>query len=166
MLRAFAAIAALLATILPAQAATISLVSMQYSAAQPVPHITYEGETRVGDLETLRSLYDGFVKCRFECLGPEGGSTAVVTLNGPGGSYGTGLDLADFFRANHITTVVERGAKCYSACAFAFLGGSGYSSDERTGTYIDRQIEPGAIVGFHAPYRDEASFLEALEQRG
>jgi hypothetical protein len=166
MLRILAAAFAFFATASMAQAAVISIVSMQYSAAQPVPHIHYEGDTQIGDVETLRNVYQSFVKCKLECLGPDGGSTAVLTMNGPGGSYGTGLDLADFLRENHIATVIERGAGCYSACAFAFLGGSGYSSMDGFGTYIDRQIEPGAIVGFHAPYRDEASFLEALEQRG
>ncbi|HEY9009833.1 MAG TPA: hypothetical protein VIN06_02340 [Devosia sp.] len=149
-----------------ANAATISIVSMQYSAAQPVPHIHYEGETYAGDVDTLRGIYESFVHCRIECSGPDGASTAVLTMNGPGGNYGEGLALADFLRENHIATVVERGMSCYSACAFAFLGGSGYASMQGLGTYIDRQIEPGGIVGFHAPYRDEASFLQALEERG
>lgn len=148
------------------QAASISIVSMQYSAAQPVPHIHYSGATEPGDVEALRGVFDKFVKCRIECLGPWGASTAVLTLDGPGGAYFEGLALADFLRENHIAAVVERGAGCYSACAFAFLGGSGYSSQDGMGTYIDRQIEPGGIVGFHSPYRDEASFLQALEERG
>ena len=103
-----------------ANAATISIVSMQYSAAQPVPHIHYEGETLAGDVETLRGIYESFVHCRIECSGPEGASTAVLTMNGPGGNYAEGLALADFLRENHIATVVERGMSCYSACAFAF----------------------------------------------
>ena len=169
MTRIAAAFFALLfgfATLPAAQAAAISIVSMQYSAAHPVPHIHYEGETTPGDVEALQGLFDSFVKCRIACLGPDGGSTAVLTLSGPGGGYGVGLALADFLRANHIATVVERGAQCYSACAFAFLGGSGYSSQEGVGTYIDRMVEPGSVVGFHAPYADEASFLQALTDRG
>lgn len=166
MLKFVLAAALSIAGTVAANAASVSIVSMHYSAAHPVPHIHYEGDTVVGDVETLRGIYDSFVKCRIECLGPDGASTAVLTMNGPGGAYSEGLALADFLRANHIATVVEKGAGCYSACAFAFLGGSGYSSMQGMGTYIDRQIEPGGIVGFHAPYRDEASFLEALEQRG
>ncbi len=166
MLRLLLAAATLLAGATAASAAQVSIVSMQYSAAQPVPHIHYEGDTAAGDVAQLQAVYDSFVKCRTECIGGDGGSTAVLTMNGPGGNYYEGLALADFIRANHITTVIERGASCYSACAFAFLGGSGYSSMQRYRTYVDRQIEPGAILGFHAPYRDEASFLQALEQRG
>lgn len=150
----------------PAAAATISIVSMHYSAAHPVPHLHYEGDTLAGDVATLQRMYDSFVKCRISCIGPDGGPTAVLTMNGPGGDYYEGLALADFLRANHIATVVERGAGCYSACAFAFLGGSAYSAQEGIGTYIDRMVEPGSIVGFHAPYANEEAFLSALEQRG
>lgn len=150
----------------PAAAATISIVSMQYSATHPVPHLHYDGETMDGDVATLQDMYDTFVKCRLSCIGPEGGATAVLTLNGPGGSYYEGLALADFLRANHIATVVERGSTCYSACAFAFLGGSAWSSQDGVGTYVDRMVEPGSIVGFHAPYADEESFTNAMNERG
>lgn len=150
----------------PATAATISVVSMHYSAGHPVPHLHYEGATVDGDVATLQSLYERFVKCRLSCIGPDGGATAVLTLRGPGGSYSEGLALADFLRENHIATVVERGAECYSACAFAFLGGSGYSPQDGIGTYVDRMVEPGSVVGFHAPYSDEENFTNAMKERG
>ena len=152
-------------SVAPAAAATISIVSMQYSAAHPVPHLHYEGETVAGDVEALQAVYDQFVHCRTECLTEDGGATAVLTMNGPGGNYAVGLALADFLRANHIATVVERGMQCYSACAFAFLGGTGYSSFDRIGAYVDRMVEPGSIVGFHAPYFDEETLRAALEER-
>jgi hypothetical protein len=151
---------------LPASAASITVVSMHYSAAHPVPHLHYEGDTLPGDVDALTEAYDRFVNCRLSCIGPEGAPTAVLTLNGYGGSYSEGLALADFLRANHIATVVERGAVCYSACAFAFLGGSAWSSQEGVETYIDRVVEPGSTVGFHAPYKQEAAFRAALEERG
>ncbi len=161
------AMAALLAggIVAPAAAANISLVSMQYSASHPVPHIAYEGETVAGDIAELQRVYDQFVHCRTECMGPEGGATAVITLNGPGGDYVAGLELADFLRANTIATVVQSGMECYSACAFAFLGGSAYSSDETVGSYIDRVVEPGGIVGFHAPYIDDETLTAVLKER-
>jgi len=166
ILRLCALAIAVAATCLPALAATISVVSMHYSAGHPVPHFHYEGATEDGDVAALQGLYERFVKCRLSCIGPEGGATAVLTLNGPGGSYYEGLALADYLRANHIATVVERGAVCYSACAFAFLGGSGYSSQEGIGTYVDRMVEPGSTVGFHAPYADEENFTNAMKERG
>jgi len=166
MIRLVALVAAFFSTIASADAATISIVSMHYSVGHPVPHLHYDGPTVGGDLATLRDMYDTFVKCRISCLGPEGSATAVLTLNGEGGDYHEGLAIADFLRENHIATVVERGSYCYSACAFAFLGGSGYSSEPGIGSYVDRMVEPGSTVGFHAPYRNEDAFLAALEERG
>jgi hypothetical protein len=166
LIAALAGLCVLLAATAAAQAAIITAVSMQYSAAYPVPHLHYEGETEQGDVDQLRALYDKFVKCRLACMGPDGGVTAILTLNGPGGVYVEGLALADFLRENHIGTVVERGMQCYSACAFAFLGGTGYSSQDGVGDFIVRMVEPGSIVGFHAPYYEAASFAAALAERG
>lgn len=169
MNRLFAALwlgaGAWLAGLAVAGAATITIESMHYSAAHPVPHFSYKGDTVAGDVDRLRSMYEGFVHCRNECATETGRATAVLTLSGPGGNYHEGLALADFLRANSIATVVEAGAECYSACAFAFLGGTGYSSSDRIGQYVDRMIEPGGIVGFHAPYRNEESIRAALLER-
>jgi hypothetical protein len=147
------------------QGATISIKSMQYSQSRPVPHIHYEGGTAAGDLDLLRSIFQNFVHCGIECATPEGRPTAVLTMFGEGGDYHEGLRLADFLRANNIATVVESGAYCYSACAFTFLGGTSYSTNRTIGQYVDRTIEPGAKVGFHAPYRDEAAIRQALLDR-
>lgn len=159
------ALAAVTSAVPAAFGATITIVSMQYSKAHPVPHFRYDGGTSAGDVATLQKMFNDFVHCREECAVETGRPNAVVTLNGPGGDYFEGLALADFFRANNIATVVEKGDGCYSACAFAFLGGTGFSSFDRIGKYIDRMIEPGGTVGFHAPYRDEASLRTALEER-
>jgi hypothetical protein len=150
----------------PASAALVSIVSMQYSAAHPVPHIHYEGGTSAGDVDALKQIYETFVQCRVECMDGEGGATAVLTMNGLGGDYHAGLALADYLRANNIATVIERGAKCYSACAFAFMGGTGYADLQGVGSFIDRMVEPGGILGFHAPYRDEEAFLAAIGEDG
>lgn len=157
--------AALVTLSAPAAAAEISLVSLYFSKAHPVPHFHYEGDTDIGDVAILEELYDTFVHCRTECLGESGGSTAVVTLSGPGGNYHEGLALADFFRANHIATLVRNGDGCASACAFAFLGGSGYSSSSRIGTYVDRMVEPGSVIGFHAPFIGDDQLGEVLAER-
>ena len=148
-----------------ATAAEVSIISMHYSAERPVPHIRYEGGTEPGDVEKLQAILDQFVHCRIDCIGADGGNVAVLSLTGPGGSYGVGLALADFIRSNHIATVVQRGDGCFSACAFAFLGGSGYSSFDRVGTYVDRMVEPGSQVGFHAPFLDEETLRAALVER-
>lgn len=136
----------------PALSASITLQSMQYSTDHFVPHFHYEGPVVSGDLAALTELYNDVVTCDPALLSAEGASCAVFTLQSEGGNYYEGLEIAHFFRNNGIATVVEAGAYCYSACAFAFLGGTGYSSMDTLGAYIDRTIEPGGILGFHAPY--------------
>lgn len=136
----------------PVHGATITLMEPHYSTDHFVPHIHFEGPVLVGDLEALAALYDQVIACGMDCIGPDGGNTAIVSLDSPGGNYVEGLKLAQFFRDNAIATVVENTKSCYSACAFAFLGGSGYSPVASIGAYVDRMVRPGAVIGFHAPY--------------
>ncbi len=137
---------------LPVQAADIAFRADFYSAAHPVPQLHFEGPVVEGDAEQLRSLIDAKVSCIPDELPVEGGNCAILTLSSPGGNYLEGLMLAQLLRDNNIATLIEPGAECYSACAFAFLGGSGYSTQAGIGAYIDRMVAPGAILGFHAPY--------------
>ncbi|WP_037075866.1 hypothetical protein [Rhizobium mesoamericanum] len=71
-----------------------------------------------------------------------------VCLDSPGGSFLGGKALEDLFMTDGIQTYVRRGDQCHSACALAFLGGSEWG-DMR---HASRTIEPGAVLGFHAPY--------------
>lgn len=149
----------------PALAGTFTLKSMEYSTDHFVPHIHYEGVVYAGDVDALRGMYDELVDCRDACGSPWGRSTAVITMDSIGGSYAGGLALARFFREKHIATRVEAGMECYSACAFAFLGGSGYSTQDGIGPYNDRILEPGGVLGFHAPYfMDEALEAKIAEE--
>ena len=132
--------------------AEIWFVSNQYSVDRAVPHIHYSGPVLEGDAEALAALLDQTAACEVARLPVEGGNCALVTLQSPGGNYIEGLKLARLLRDRAIATAVEAGTECYSACAFAFLGGTGYSSQEGVGAYNDRIIEPGGILGFHAPY--------------
>ncbi len=147
-----AALAACLFAVAPAQAATVTLVSDYFSAGHPVPHLRFEGPVVEGDMDQLKALFDANIACGFEQLPVEGGNCAILTLASPGGNYIEGLRLAQFLRDNRIATLIEAGAECYSACAFAFLGGTGYSTQDGIGVYVDRMVTPGGILGFHAPY--------------
>lgn len=71
-----------------------------------------------------------------------------LCLNSPGGSFLAGMALEDLFMTDGIQTYVRRGDQCHSACALAFLGGSEWG-DMR---HASRTLEPGAVLGFHAPY--------------
>jgi len=135
-----------------AMAASVSFAALHYSADRFVPQFHFEGPVTEGDATALAALIDEFVECTPDLLDITGSNCAVVTLNSPGGDYIEGLRLAALMRERAIATVVEANAECYSACAFAFLGGTGYARQEGIGAYIDRMIEPGGILGFHAPY--------------
>ncbi|CAN7388913.1 hypothetical protein LJR235_002305 [Pararhizobium sp. LjRoot235] len=84
----------------------------------------------------------------------------VISLDSPGGSYHEGLDLALAFRRRGLATVVRSSDECLSACAIAFLGGSALPKDPNPVGDDDplpdqlpqRSLEPGAVLGFHAPY--------------
>ncbi|GHA30075.1 hypothetical protein GCM10007989_27190 [Devosia pacifica] len=136
----------------PAWAADMWLVSNHFSVQRFVPHIHYAGPVMEGDAEALASLFDEVVECDVARLPKEGGNCAVLTLSSPGGNYIEGLKLALLLRERAVATVVEAYSSCYSACAFAFLGGSGFSSQDGIGPYSDRMVEPRATLGFHAPY--------------
>jgi hypothetical protein len=153
----------LASVVTPSMGAEIAFVSNQYSPERFVPHIHYSGPVVEGDAQKLIALLDEKAKCDVSLLPTEGGNCAVVTLQSPGGNYVEGLKLARLFRERAFTTVVEVNSECYSACAFAFLGGTGYSSQDGVGVYNDRIVEPGGILGFHAPYfaSDDLSTLVA-----
>jgi len=107
----------------PALAGTVTLQSMQFSAGKPVPHLHYEGEVIEGDLERIAAAVSQYVDCDPKTLPDTGGNCAVITMTSEGGNYVEGLRIAHFFRENAIATWVKTGSYCYSACAFAFLGG-------------------------------------------
>ncbi len=158
--------AALVPLSIPASAATITLKSVEFSATKPVPHFHYEGEVVAGDLERIAVALQQYLDCDPEQLPEAGGNCAIVTMTSEGGNYIEGLKIARFFRASAVATWVRTGSYCYSACAFAFLGGSGHSSSQTIGAYIDRTIEPGATLGFHAPYVAADSLGELIAQIG
>jgi len=158
--------AALMICATPVSAGTVTFVSTQFSAGKPVPHLHYEGEVVSGDFERIVAAVSHYVDCDPKTLPDTGGNCAVVTLNSEGGNYVEGLAIAHFFRENAIATWVKGTSYCYSACAFAFLGGSGRSFAQSIGAYIDRTIEPGATLGFHAPYYVADSLGELVAQFG
>jgi hypothetical protein len=76
----------------------------------------------------------------------EGFDDVTLQLNSPGGALLEGIALGEAIREARIITRVARGDECFSACALAFLGGTRRYA---TGTGPGRQIEFGAMLGFH-----------------
>jgi hypothetical protein len=65
-------------------------------------------------------------------------SSAMVRLESNGGSVVTGIQIGEIIRLRQFHTVVPAGARCASACALAWFGGS------------QRFMGPGARIGLHA----------------
>lgn len=149
-----------------AQAGEFTYVSPQYSAERFIPHFHYEGVVVEEDADALIKIYSKYVHCEDECFDADGAAAAIISMDSPGGSYITGLRMAEIMRAGRIATIVENGKGCYSACAFAFLGGTGFSTQEGVGEYIDRTVEPGGVVGFHAPYFPDKALTGIIEDIG
>jgi len=61
----------------------------------------------------------------------------VITLESRGGDVAGAMGLGRLLREYQITTVVPADAECFSACAFAFLGGE------------ERVVGEGAKLGMH-----------------
>lgn len=136
----------------PAIAAEVTLVSYRFSDTSPVPHLHLSGVLEKGDAPRLTDEIARLARCSGSGCKGDGGAVAVISLDSPGGAYTAGVQLADAFRENAYATVIESGDECLSACAVAFLGGTGFWPTGGVGFYVDRVIEPGGRLGFHSPY--------------
>lgn len=116
-------------------------------AGSPVCQLKLEGTIEAGDSDKLSAALDA--------LGSTGGfdSRAVsLCLNSLGGNYDEALKLITvLLKQTNIATIVDRGAECYSACAFLFLAGNTQRSEDGE-LAPDRTLDVGATLGFHAPY--------------
>jgi hypothetical protein len=130
------------------QAADISIVSSgqaKYptdgSVFQPSDcTIKLSGPIVVGDTEKLKALGTR----REGKLALNG----TLCLDSPGGSYKEGITISELLLDQGMTTIVTSDAVCYSACALIFMTGG----DWQDGRAWYRYIQPGAELGFHAPY--------------
>lgn len=92
------------------------------------------GDIAPGDLESLAES------------GIKAGET--LCLDSRGGAFGVGLDIAEWLVSRNIETVLVADAKCYSACALIFMGGSDWEE-----IFLPRRrMDLSAKLGFHAPY--------------
>lgn len=93
--------------------------------------VTFKGEIKVGDENIFNALTP-------DCNG--GG----VLLKSDGGSLTAGLRIGELIRQKGLETAVAFDARCASACALAWLGGT------------KRYMSNSSQIGFHAAYtRDD-----------
>lgn len=136
---------------LAASAAEFRIRQGPYSGHFDVKVIELTGDIASGDSGRLKALFDANFKCG-DGPGDCNPHSAMASLNSVGGDYKEGNELARFFRENSVATIVESGNVCLSACAIAFLGGTGFWATGGVGYFVARYMEPGARIGFHAPY--------------
>ncbi len=67
-------------------------------------------------------------------------TAAIVRLESNGGSLVAGIQIGETIRLKGLQTLVPAGARCASACAMAWLGGT------------QRFMGPGAQIGLHLAY--------------
>ncbi len=152
-----AVLIALAATTTAAWSGQFHVVRDHYSTTRLVPLVAYEGEVTEGDAAKLRTIIAQFCPTSDDCEFDN--TTAILSLNSIGGSFAEGIKLAESLRELRVATVVENGNVCHSACALAFLGGSGFHATGGVGAYVDRTIEPDARVGFHSPFTQKLAGL-------
>ncbi|MGI9478641.1 MAG: hypothetical protein ACR2PI_18205 [Hyphomicrobiaceae bacterium] len=73
----------------------------------------------------------------------------LVCLNSPGGSFVEAVKIAAYFKQSAVSTKIEAGARCESACALIFMAGSYYMHS--VGHFHWRVLHPAGKLGFHAP---------------
>lgn len=101
----------------------------------------FRGQIVPGDadqLEAIRGSYDGVTLC----------------LDSPGGSVAAGQAMFETVTQASIRTRIPAGWRCESICAVVFMAGSvemglGVPITQRT-----HQLDPGGVLGFHAPGLD------------
>lgn len=71
-------------------------------------------------------------------------------LDSPGGSFKAGIDIARLFNRYQVSTKINAGSECLSACAVIFM--SGYGAGYEGPNYRARSVEWPARLGFHRPF--------------
>lgn len=126
-----------------AGAATIQHVSAQEDAEC---NFRLTGEIKDGDPNKIKAIEKSLWGQR-------------LRLGSPGGSYSEGLRIAKHFISGMlVTTVVENGAECYSACALIFMAGHGHITREE---FPSRFLHVGGKLGFHSPFPDWSTLFNA-----
>ena len=118
-----------------------------------VCQLALEGPIEAGDSAKLQAALDGFPV--------EGDGNITLCLDSPGGDYDEGLNLiTSVLTRTNVAMVIDRGAQCYSACAFLFLAGNTQTSEDGE-LGPDRTLDVGGTLGFHAPYLTDVTDTDA-----
>jgi len=126
---------------LPAEAAQIG------PGTKGICDVKLEGLIDEGDGNKLSAALDAVP------MPAESSRTNVaLCLNSLGGNYDEALKLITILlKRTNVATVIDRGAQCFSACAFLFMAGNTQKSEDGE-LGPDRTLDVRGTLGFHAPY--------------
>jgi hypothetical protein len=122
-----------------------------------------EGDIATGDYDKLFDV----IRRNRNRIDPYDERTGTICLKSVGGSYVEALKIAEFISTHAISTLIEYGSQCFSACAIIFI--AGVVSDGHGPIMPYRKLSAGGILGFHAPYLsmpDEKYSKEQVEDIG
>ena len=131
--------------------------ALDFSVNSDETIIYAKGIFEKGDTEKLKEIIDKIGYNAFSI----GSNSCTISFNSKGGDYIEGIKLGTYIRENCIETIVEKDNVCYSACAFAFLGGSGYT--KHAGPCPNRRLEYGGQLGFHSFYSESEKLISVNE---
>ncbi|MEM1273902.1 MAG: hypothetical protein AAGF88_08795 [Pseudomonadota bacterium] len=120
-------------------------VSFEHDYFSVEVHLSLTGEIVAGDTGRLSQQLGAMLPNH----SPNALTSIAISLNSEGGSFAEGVELMRYFHDQAISTVVEDGNRCLSACAIAFLGGN--FVNEASLNETRRVLHPGGQLGFHAP---------------
>ncbi|MGQ0456533.1 MAG: hypothetical protein ACT4OU_05670 [Hyphomicrobium sp.] len=142
MIGLFSAAVALLLAAPPSQAAEFKI------GASPACKLKLQGPIVAGDATRLEAS--------LAALPSDDGRALTFCLDSPGGDYDEGLRMIwMLLQRTNVATIVDRGAQCFSACAFLFLAGNTQASEDGE-LAPDRTLDVRGALGFHAPYLETA----------
>lgn len=101
------------------------------------------GPLDVGDADKMRDFLSALKGRQTSSAS----ALATIELDSPGGVLDEGMQMGRLFRQFGVTTLVRSNARCFSACALAFLGGATVKAVE---IVPSRRLEIGGQLGFHA----------------
>ena len=134
---------ALLYTLIPSTTIALDFQAYPGHVSNTLNAISAKGEITPGDADRL----DSFLKR----IKPK--PNTAIYLASPGGSLYEGMKLGLLFKSRRIKTVIDGGFDCASACALAFLGGTGNdglpwrssSTNSRLGFHAFSSVDKGSL---------------------
>lgn len=133
-----------------AQAATLNASDVAQTDPATGCSFRLEGQIVAGDADRFATALRETIAKTENYPSPRIDRQIVLCLASPGGSFTEAIKIATLVYDNAVTTRINPGAVCLSACAIAFMGGN---LDTRSGEgwHPSRFIHPTSVLGFHAP---------------